>query len=461
MNTQTNNQYRQARLSRDARFDGIFFIAVKTTKIYCRPICPASSPKEEHVTYYESAIEAANAGYRPCLRCRPDSAPNSSAWNGTNTTFNRAQRLIQQGILQTHSVEELSDKLGITPRYLRQLFQKKLGASPKQYALYYQCLFAKQLLHQTQLPITQIALASGFNSLRRFNDCFKKTLGLAPSALRKNKATQEKSLEITLSYRPPFNWSRMMAFLQRRCIPGLEWCEAEFYGRTIQYGDSRGYFTVRPQKDRSTVKVELHIDRPDNLQAIVNNIRRVFDLDANIEQVDAHLSKLLPAGQYIEGIRLPGIWSLFEAGVRAILGQQVSVKAAHKLVTLLVTHLGDPLASDDRRLFPNPEAVAASSLDFLKMPDSRRQTLRRFAQWFSDNPDESENCEQWLALKGIGPWTLDYAQMRGQNNPDIWLMSDLGVKNALKQQELAITEEQASPWGSYLTMQLWNQLTTD
>lgn len=177
----------KARHSRDARFDGKFFTAVRTTKIYCRPICPATTPREENVTYFATAIEAANAGYRPCLRCRPDSAPNSPAWKGVDTTLERAIKLIHEGALQTGDLEMLSQRLGISSRYLRQLFQKHMGIAPKTYALYQQCLFAKQLLHNSQLPITDIALASGFNSVRRFNDCFKKQLKLTPTQIRKAK----------------------------------------------------------------------------------------------------------------------------------------------------------------------------------------------------------------------------------------------------------------------------------
>lgn len=197
----------KARLSRDPRFDGKFFTAVKTTKIYCLPICPATTPKEKNVTYFATAVEAANAGYRPCLRCRPDSAPGSPAWKGVNTTLEKAIKLINDGALQDSSLEELANQLGIGDRYLRQLFKKNLGISPKGYALYQQCLFAKQLLHQTNLPIIQIALASGFNSVRRFNDCFQSQLSLTPSEIRKSGGAKSKALKLQLYYRPPYDWS--------------------------------------------------------------------------------------------------------------------------------------------------------------------------------------------------------------------------------------------------------------
>ena len=195
----------KARLSRDPRFDGKFFTAVKTTGIYCRTICPVHPPKEENVSYFASAIEAANAGYRPCLRCRPDSAPGSPAWKGVNTTLERAIKLIDAGALQEGSLPRLAERLGISDRYLRELFSKNLGVSPKTYALYQQCLFAKQLLQQTKLPVTQVALASGFSSIRRFNDCFMAQLKLTPSQMRKSSAKESNALALKLYYRPPYD----------------------------------------------------------------------------------------------------------------------------------------------------------------------------------------------------------------------------------------------------------------
>jgi AraC family transcriptional regulator of adaptative response / DNA-3-methyladenine glycosylase II len=202
----------KARLARDPRFDGQFFSAVKTTKIYCCSICPATTPREENVTYFSSAIEAANSGYRPCLRCRPDSAPGSPAWKGVNTTLERAISLIDEGALQNGSLALLAKRLGISDRYLRQLFKNHMGISPKAYALNQQCLFAKNLLHQTNLPIAQIALASGFNSIRRFNDCFQAQLKLTPSKVRRRKTSKSALLQLKLNYRPPYDWPFIQKF---------------------------------------------------------------------------------------------------------------------------------------------------------------------------------------------------------------------------------------------------------
>jgi len=446
----------KARLSRDPRFDGKFFTAVKTTGIYCRPICPATTPKEENVTYFPSAIEAANAGYRPCLRCRPDSAPDSPAWKGVNTTLDRAIRLIDDGILQDHSLHRLAEKLGISDRYLRQLFKKYLGISPKQYALYQQCLFAKKLLHQTKLPITQIALASGFNSVRRFNDCFQSLLSLTPSQIRRSAATKSKALHLQLSYRPPYDWSHMHDFFMVRTIPALEWCNENSYGRTFEWLGDIGNFTAEHVEHKNRFDVAIELDNVTHLKAIINNIRRILDLDVDIQAVEQDLQQCCGDITFIKtGLRLPGVWNMFEAGIRAILGQQISVAAARNLVTILVAELGQ--SNGKNQVFPLPQSIAESDLNFLKIPASRKQTLRNLAQHYidSDNPNDPQ---QWLMLKGIGHWTVDYAKLRGLSDPDIYLGGDLGVKKAILKSTHDFNSEQASPWRSYLTFQLWSQL---
>ncbi len=399
----------QARLSRDARFDGQFFIGVKTTQIYCRCICPAKAPKEENIDYYPTAIAAAEAGFRPCLRCRPDSAPHSPAWNGVGATFERALRLIHQGALETDSLQELADQLGISDRYLRQVFNQHVGVSPKKYALYQQCLFAKQLLHQTQLPVTEIALASGFNSLRRFNDCMLKQLHLNPTQIRQNQKPASSKLTLKLAYRPPYDWKSMQSFLSARVIDGLEWTDKNSYGRTFEFCDrqgnkSQGQFTAHHLADNHRFDVEIEIDDFSQLKNVVNNIRRILDLDVDILAVEDHLSPHFASHINIHtGLRLPGTWSLFEAGIRAILGQQISVTAAKNLVATLVDQLGEVYKA--HKLFPTAEAIANSSLDFFKMPGSRKQTLKNLAEHVLKFPNSDP--DDWLKLKGIGPWTVD------------------------------------------------------
>ncbi len=478
----------KARLSRDARFDGKFFIAVKTTGIYCRTICPAQPPKEENVLYFASAVECATSGFRPCLRCRPDSAPQSPAWQGVNATLNRAKALIDEGVLQNSSLPLLAERLGITDRYLRALFNKHLGVSPKSYALYQQCLFAKQLLHETKLPITQVALASGFSSIRRFNDCFQQQLKLTPSAMRKSsqalnvQLSQQlnnqlnqlgHTLKIKLYYRPPFNWSVMQKTLSSRAIAGLEWCTQQSYGRSFElfdYGDSsgtslcKGHFTAIHVEEKHCFNVSIELSDIKHLKVIINNIRRILDLNVDMQAVEQDLKHcFIDEAPLAAGIRLPGIWSMFEAGVRAILGQHISVTAARNLVSQLVESLG--VAENDKCFFPTPKAIANSELAFFKIPGARKQALRNLAQHYLDY-SEPDDPKPWLELKGIGPWTTNYAKMRGLSDPDVFLVGDLGVKKAMKYLKADATTsadkgfnaQQASPWGSYLTFQLWNLL---
>lgn len=446
----------KARLAKDPRFDGKFFTAVKTTRIYCRPICPAKTPREDNVLYYASAIEAANAGYRPCLRCRPDSAPGSAAWKGVSTTLERAIKLIDEGALQEGSLPVLADRLGITDRYLRELFTKHLGVSPKAYALYQQCLFAKQLLHQTRLPITQIALASGFNSIRRFNDCFQSQLNLTPSQVRKSERVVSNNLKLQLYYRPPYNWPSMYDFLSDRAIPKCEWVEKQSYGRTFKWFNCEGHFTAYHIEAKNKFDVTIELNDVSQLKAVVNNIRRILDLNVDIQAVEQDLQQCFGDIHTVKtGVRLPGTWSMFEAGIRAILGQQISVKAAVGLVKTLTLELGQELGT--KQLFPQPDSIAKSDLKFLKTPASRKQTLRNLAQHYlhCESPNDPK---QWLSLKGIGPWTVEYAQLRGLGNPDIYLGGDLGIKKMEKTLIHRFNPEQASPWRSYLTLQLWSQL---
>lgn len=455
MNPQT---CRRARLARDHRFDGTFFVAVKTTGIYCRPICPAPAPKEANVVYFDSAIAAANQGFRPCLRCRPDSAPASFTWKGTDTTLERALRLIDEGVLIDGSVTHLAERLGIGSRYLTKLFQQKLGTSPKQYALYQQLLFAKSLLQQTALPITEVAFASGFASVRRFNDCFARTLQLTPSAIRRSVHSEAQGrLRLFLSYRPPYAWTAMRDFLLARLIPGLEWCDEHHYGRTFRHETgATGHFTARHRPQRFGFDVSIELTEPAPVWPVVRTIRRVLDLDADIRLIDQHLSQLPgPDGRWQAGLRLPGIWSPFEAGVRAVLGQQITVAGARRLVTELVSQLGEPCG--DMYLFPSPERLARSTLDTLKMPDSRRRTLLRLARHCIQHGAQCDPHD-WLAILGIGPWTVNYASLRGKSDSDVWLDSDLGIRKALRRHDIELDPSDASPWRSYLTLQLWNLL---
>ena len=446
----------QARLARDPRFDGLFFTAVKSTGIFCRPICPAKAPAERQVSYFFSAAAASQAGFRPCLRCRPDSAPGSAAWQGTQTTLQRALRLIDEGGLQQHTQAELAARLGITDRYLRKLFQQQLGLTPTQYALNQQVLFAKKLLHETSLPITSIAYQAGFNSVRRFNDAFVRQLRLNPSAIRRHSSkSAANNLILELSYRPPLAWDSMLAFWQARTLSGIDWVAGQRYGRTFTYLQHSGWFEVQP-KTASSLTLSLYWPGQHGLSALVQQLRRLLDLDANMLQIEQQLAgHPLFSGGLINGLRIPGLWNNWEAGVRAILGQQVSVAGARTQLNRLVQALGQTITAD-KRLFPTPQAVLASDLTMIKVPALRRQTLRDLAAFVLAEPDATP--ERWLSIKGIGPWTVNYARMRGLGDSDIWLAGDLGVQKALARTHNTTTNTTTlAPWRSYATFQLWFQ----
>ncbi|MEZ8289844.1 MULTISPECIES: AlkA N-terminal domain-containing protein [Vibrio] len=472
--TLTSEQCHLARYARDARFDGMFFTAVKTTGIFCRPICPASPPKEENVEYFSHQAQALKAGYRPCLRCRPDSAPFSPAWKGVETTFLRALQLIDHGALNSGSIVDLATRLGISDRYLRTLFDNYIGVSPKQYSLYSQLMFAKQLLHTSSMSITDVGFASGFNSTRRFNDAFQKELQLSPSQIRRAKPSNNLSNHIQLSFHGPLDWDHLLGFYRRRMIEGLEEVDDGYYQRTVNVNGSKGWFKATLAKE-SSLDIEFELDDMSQLRSLIANIRRMFDLDVDISKVEDFFSTIDPNLVAKSGIRIPGVWSAWEAGVRAILGQQVSVTAAIGQLNLLVRELsGSYQVSDlqeqansqdcsdlqqiadasEKAYFPTPKQIADADVSFLRMPGSRKETLKRFAQYMVDN--EAEHPSKWIDLKGIGPWTIQYALLRGLSEPNHLLVGDLVVKKFIEHRP-TINTESVSPWGSYATFHCWNQ----
>lgn len=447
----TFEQCHKARISRDARFDGRFYVAVKTTGIFCRPVCPANLPKEENVEYFVNQAQALQAGYRPCLRCRPDSAPSSWAWKGVETTFLRALEMIDQGELQAHKLSELSERLGISDRYLRQLFNTHLGMSPKQYAQFHQLMFAKQLLHSSNMSITDIGFACGFNSTRRFNDAFHKVLKLTPTQVRKQQFPSSAKKHLSLAFRGPFNWQHMLAFYRLRAVKGIESVDDNSYSRYVNLSEGKGWFKAT-KSSVSHLDIEFELDSMSDLRQLVVQIRRLFDLDVDIAKVEEQLNNVAPGLIKLSGIRIPGVWNVWEAGVRAILGQQVSIKAAIGQLNLLVSKLCHDCG--DEIYFPTPQMVVDADLSFLRMPESRKETLHRFSHFMLNNPQAS--VEQWMELKGVGPWTVNYARLRGLSESDCFLETDLVVKKALAKYP-GLTAEDVAPWGSYATFHLWNQ----
>lgn len=451
--------YQQARLARDARYDGKFFVAVKTTKIYCRPICPAPSPKEENVCYFPSAITAEQQGFRPCLRCRPESAPNSAAWLGNQALLKKAMDKIQNGQLNHMNLPEFSATMGISDRYLRQLFQKHLGISPNQYASHVKVMFAKQLLHQTTLSITDIAYSSGFKSLRRFNDTFKHHIKLTPSDVRAKKVSEttksNSAITLTLYYAPPYNWPLMHDFLALREIAEFETVTPHSYCRTFQLDGCTGLFTAQHLENSHAFEVTIELSDFNALMPVIAKIRNLFDLNTDLQTVEHDLTQDKRLASIMQsGLRLPACWDHFEAGVKAILGQQVSVKAAYTNTAKLVKALGEKY-NDDYYLFPHAQKVAQSELDFLKMPAARKQSIRDFANWCHTRPNA--NLEEILDIKGIGPWTFEYIKFRSGEDSDAFPEKDLGIIKAM--QALNITNHEPwKPWRSYATLHLWNSL---
>jgi AraC family transcriptional regulator, regulatory protein of adaptative response / DNA-3-methyladenine glycosylase II len=471
--------------SRDSRFDGLIFVGVRSTGIYCRPVCPARTAKYENCTFYGSAAGAQEAGYRPCLRCRPETAPQFASWRGTSNTVSRALALISEGALDggNSSVERLADRLGVGERQLRRLFLQHLGASPIAVAQTRRVLFAKQLIHDTALPMTKVALASGFNSLRRFNEVFHDLFHRAPSSLRRKSAVNLPDVAggtvFRIRYRAPYDWDSMLEFLQARAVPGIETIEKGVYKRTVEIGSLSGFIEVKHLPRKDSLCVTVHFPTVQALQEIVNRVRRLFDLGADIETIDEHLSLDKELGAWVAqrpGLRAPGGWDGFELAVRAVLGQQVSVQAARQLAGKLVALHGRPMAKDTvlpdglTHVFPMAKHIA-SCIDLgVGMPKSRLEALKAVAQASVDDPglfqplgDVDEAIAKLKAVPGIGDWTAQYVAMRIIREVDAFPASDIGLLRGAEKvlgelvtpKSLALRAEAWRPWRAYAAQHLW------
>ncbi len=468
--------------SRDARFDGRIFTGVKTTGIYCRPICPARTPKSQNMVFFTSAAAAQEAGFRPCLRCRPETAPDLGAWRGAANTVSRALSLIEMGALDDADVEALADRLGVGERQLRRLFQRHLGASPVAVAQTRRVLLAKQLIHETALPMAEVALASGFGSIRRFNETFQQLFRRPPSALRRAGAPEVSSGpsgEITLlpRYRPPYDWPGMLAFLRLRAIRGLEVVEGDAYARTIALDGARGTLRVEPGPG-DTLKATIRFPKLSALPAIIARLRRVFDLAADPDAIGAQLSEdpaLAPLVAARPGLRVPGAWDGFELAIRAVLGQQITVTAAINLAGKLVAAYGEPLSPAEAapgltHVFPAPERLAGADLATLGMPGARARALSSIAAAVAADPmifGARRGLEEAIvtlrALPGVGEWTAQYIAMRELREPDAFPAADIGLLRALADEdgrrptpaELLARAERWRPWRAYAAQHLW------
>lgn len=487
MATRQNEVYERARLARDARFDGHFYVAVKTTGIYCRPICPANAPKSKNISFFPSAAAAGEAGFRPCLRCRPESAPGTPAWSGTSTTVRRGLRLISSGALDEGNVELLADRLGVTSRHLRRLFNAHLGASPLAVAHTQRLHFAKRLIDETRLPMSHIADAAGYGSIRRFNDAFKNTYQRTPRdlrAFRDRGASNDRNAKLTvrLPYRKPFNWNSLLEFFAHRAIPGVEMVAGKFYTRTISIGGEHGLLTVGPARKGDYLSLTLDGIATGNLFEVVQRAREIFDLDAPVDDIAKALRKdkvLAAMLKKQRGIRVPGAWDGFELAVRAILGQQISVAAATTLSGRIARQYGEPLAdnltSDAISLgyiFPTPARLARARFNDVGLVRSRAATIRSLAAAvnrgdldFDFSQDPEDFCNKLKSIKGIGDWTAQYVAMRVLKNPDAFPTSDLGLlkaidaPNRVSSTTLSIRSENWRPWRAYAALLLWGSLS--
>ncbi len=468
----------QARRSRDARFDGLFFTAVSSTGIYCRPVCPAPAAKRSNVQYYANAAAAEAAGFRPCLRCRPELAPGNELWRHGDHVVARALKLIADGALAEQSVAQLAARVGIGARQLRRLFVQRVGVPPRNVYATHRLLFAKQLLTETALPVTEVALASGFRSLRRFNAAFAQANRIEPRQLRRTpRAARDAPLVLRLGYRPPYAFDAMLTFMRTRALAGVEVVDARSYARAFGTPEALGWLRLSAWPDGAhALRLQLHCPQPTQLLGVVTRLRRMFDLDANpllIAQTFASDPLLGPLCDRCPGLRVPGSWDGFEIAVRAVLGQQISVAAARTLAARIVQRYGerlpDPPLPGLERLFPTPAVLANADLGALGLTTTRAATVRTLAQALLDGRVDfraeqslEEFVTRWTALPGIGPWTAHYIALRVQGDPDAFPAADLILRRKAASDGPPLTERALlaraaawRPWRAYAVMHLW------
>ncbi len=470
--------YRALR-SRDRRFDGRFFVGVTTTGIYCRPICPSPIPRPRNVRFFACAAAAQGEGFRPCLRCRPESAPGTPAWEGSPAVVRRALRLIAQGGLDDDDVEAFASRLGVGGRQLRRLFEGHLGASPAAVARANRAHFARRLLDETDLKIADIAFSAGFRGLRQFNHAMRAAFRAAPRELRarrKRAVENETGLVFRLAYRPPLDWSSLLGFFALRATPGVEAVDAQAYRRTLRLGDAVGTLAMRPDPESGHAVINLRLSRVDGLQAIVARARRLFDLDADPREIGRHLARstvLAPLVRLRPGLRVPGAWDGFELAVRAILGQQVSVRGATTLAGRLVANFGDALEEPGdaglTHLFPTAAALADADVAAIGLPRARAEAIRALARAVANEEISLDGrleldalIERLCEIPGIGPWTAHYVAMRACGETDAFPAGDLVLRRAFGGDRKPATEaalvaaSQAwRPWRAYAALHLW------
>lgn len=482
--------------AKDARFDGRFFVGVASTGIYCRPVCRARLPKFENCSFYETAAAAEQAGYRPCLLCRPELAPGAAPLaiapaiapvDATLSLARRGARLLEEGCGSWQGLEDIVRRLGCSDRHLRRAFSAEYAVSPVRYLQTCRLLLAKNLLSDTALSVTEVAMSAGFGSLRRFNDLFKKQYRLAPTALRKQvEAGVEQGGEVTLlqGYRPPYQWGQLLDFLALRAIPGVELVSGGEYLRTARFDgpgqkELRGWVRVGHKPDKNALSVTVASSLLPVLPQVLARVRHLFDLYCDPAAVYEILGAMndLRSGLCLPGTRLPGCFEPFEMSVRAVLGQQITVKAARTLAARFAEAHGAALETGMdglERVFPRPGDIAAlgdsiaDSLGPLGITGARARGILHLAGAFARGEMDFDACarpeaelRKLTAIPGIGGWTAQYIAMRAMGWPDAFPHTDHGVKKALAplgEDEILETAEAWRPWRGYATINLWNSL---
>lgn len=464
----------QALLTRDRRFDGLFFIAVKTTKIYCRPVCTVKAPQRKNVTFRETAAACERDGYRPCLKCRPELAPGNAPIDAGKRLIAQAINLIQENYYAADSIEELADELAVSSRHLRRVFETHIGVSPIEFIQTQRLLMAKRLLTDTSMPVADVALSSGFASIRRFNSLFRERYRLSPTELRKSvfsKHENEELLQCQLAFVPPYDWKSILAFLKARSCAAVEMVADDKYIRTVSIDKYAGFVSVHLDEAKSSLIAQMSLSLAPKVLPIITRLRRLFDLDARTEIIEEHLGSLARKNT---GLRMAGAFDPFEICIRAILGQQVSVKAASRLASRLAKKYGQRVSTpfeDLNLVFPQASTLAKADPDELAalgiMP-ARAKTITSFARVYArgelklyPGADYEDIVSRLTALSGIGEWTAQYIAMRCLAYPDAFPYADLGIKKFLcadKKCELITLSEKYRPWRSYAAMHMWKSL---
>lgn len=470
----------RAILAKDARFDGRFFVCVRSTGIYCRPVCPARVPKREHCLFVPSAAAAEAAGFRSCLRCRPETAPGTPAWAGTAASVSRALRLIDEGALDEGKLDQLAARLGMGERQLRRLFLAHVGAGPQAVAANRRLLTAKQLIGETRLPLAQVAHAAGYRSLRRFNDAIVKAYGVAPGDIRRaSEAAIGAEIRMRLGYRPPFDWERLIAYLAGRAMPGVESVTARRYARSFALDGVSGVLSVAPAKKGHALEARIALADVQKgsalpMRRIAARLRRLFDLDADPTAIAAAFRGdplIGPRLARAPGLRVPGAFDGFELAVRAVLGQQISVKGATTISGRIVARFGTPIDGAEEgitHLFPTPAQLAGADLSGLGLTGGRIATLKGLAGAVASGaldfgPRETLEAKiaELTALPGIGDWTAHYVALRALGEPDAFPASDLGLRKAagsgavVSTRDLETLSQDWRPWRGYAALALW------